>query len=388
MLKLEECWANIWAIGSPPKNNHFLRMSFFSFQNQPIDLKNNAFDFMRLALALLVVISHTQTLGLFGMEPNLQITDFRFFYDGLVTVGGFAVYSFFVISGFLITGSWLNSNNDLVLFAKKRLVRIVPAYWVALVIISLLFLPFGFLLQGGNLVSYYQQYFVKSLGFIFKNALFDINLWGIDGLFSVEGDGGNTIDGPIWTIRYELYAYILIAVFGLLGFLKDSRKLIGLFFAFWAAYVALVFAPGFRDGLSNVFNDLWWIPLCTYFFAGSLFYFFKDKIGWNFKLFSFSLLVVICGLISNLFALVGPIFFGFVILYLSLRLPIRNLTRNFGDYSYGIYIYSWPIQKLLTIAGLNQLGLIPYGLLSVGLSLGAGYLSWNLVEKKFLKHKA
>ena len=114
-------------------------MSFFSFQNQPIDLKNNAFDFMRLALALLVVVSHTQTLGLFGMEPNLRITDFKFFYDGLVTVGGFAVYSFFVISGFLITGSWLNSNNDLVLFAKKRLVRIVPAFWVALVVISLVF---------------------------------------------------------------------------------------------------------------------------------------------------------------------------------------------------------------------------------------------------------
>jgi peptidoglycan/LPS O-acetylase OafA/YrhL len=363
-------------------------MSFFSFQNQPIDLKNNAFDFMRLLLALLVVVSHTATLGLFGMEPHLNLTDFKFFYEGLITVGGFAVYSFFTISGFLITGSWFNSNNDWALFVKKRLVRIVPAFWTALIVITIVFLPFSYVLQNGNLITYFQDYFVKSLGFVTKNLFFDINLWGIDGLFSVKGDGGNTIDGPIWTIRYELYAYFWVVVLGLLNFLQNSRKLISIFFALWATYVAMVFVPNFRNTLGNIFNDVWWIPLCTYFFAGSLLFIFKDKINWSFKYFLISAIVIVLGIIANLFPLVGPIFFSFFILYLGLRLPITNLTKRMGDFSYGIYIYSWPIQKLLTIAGINQFGIFVYGGLSLILSIGAGYLSWNLVEKKFLKHKS
>jgi peptidoglycan/LPS O-acetylase OafA/YrhL len=362
-------------------------MSFFSFSNEPIDLKNNAFDFMRLALALLVVISHTPSLGLFGIEPHINLTDFKFFYDGLVTVGGFAVYSFFAISGFLITGSWLNSNNDLLLFAKKRIVRIVPAFWTALCVISLLLLPFSYLLQGGNLIAYYQQYFVQSLGFIFKNIFFDINVWGINGLFSNTQGGENTINGPIWTIKYELYAYFILALLGSLGFFSNVRKLILAFFSFWAVYIAIVFAPNLRNELSFIFNDLWWIPLCAYFFAGSLFFVFKDKISWDFRLFSISVIVVIAGLISNLFPLVGPLFFSFAILFLGLRFPIRSLTKKIGDFSYGIYIYSWPIQKIMTIAGLNAFGLIPYGILSIVFSILAGYLSWNLVEKKFLKHK-
>jgi peptidoglycan/LPS O-acetylase OafA/YrhL len=362
-------------------------MSFFSFQNQPIDLKNNAFDFMRLLLALLVVISHTATLGLFGMEPHLNLSDFKFFYEGLITVGGFAVYSFFAISGFLITGSWFNSDNDWALFVKKRLVRIVPAFWTALIVITLIFLPLGHILQNGNLITYFQDYFVKSLGFITKNLFFDINLWGINGLFSVKGDGGNTINGPIWTIKYELYAYFWVIILGLLGFLNNSRKLLAAFFLLWATYIAMVFIPNFRDTLSIVFTDLWWIPLCTYFFAGSLMFFFKDKINWNFKYFLVSVIVIVLGIIANLFPLVGPIFFSFFILYLGLRLPITNITRRIGDYSYGIYIYSWPIQKLLTIAGINKYGILVYGILSLILSVGAGYLSWNLVEKKFLKHK-
>jgi peptidoglycan/LPS O-acetylase OafA/YrhL len=362
-------------------------MSIITFQNQPINLKTNAFDFIRLLLALLVVISHTPTLGLFGMEPNLSLTDFRFFYEGLITLGGFAVYSFFAISGFLITNSWFNSNNDWALFVKKRIVRIVPAFWTALIVIVFIFLPLGHLLQNGNLITYFQNYFVKSLGFVTKNLFFDINLWGIEGLFSTKGDGGNTINGPIWTVRYELYAYFWLVILGLLGFLKDSKKLISVFLSLWVTYTLIVFVPNFKGLIGNIFNDIWWIPLCTYFFAGSLFFIFREKINWNLKYFLAALAILTLGIVTNLFPLVGPVFFSFIILYLGLRLPVTNLTQRFGDFSYGIYIYSWPIQKLLTIAEINKYGIFVYGALSLVLSVGAGYISWNLVEKKFLKHK-
>jgi peptidoglycan/LPS O-acetylase OafA/YrhL len=356
----------------------------FKFSN-PIDLRNNSFDFMRLFLAISVVISHAYILGNYGLEPNLNIKDFQFFYD-YTTIGGFAVYCFFVISGFLITASWINSNNDWALFLKKRIVRIVPAFWAALLVVSLIVLPIASAFQGFGFVQYLQNYFVQSLGYIFKDLFFDINVWNIKGLFA--NNPGDTLNGPIWTIKYELYAYLIVVIFGLLGVFNSIRKVSVVFFVFWLSYIAIVFLPSANSVFTSLFGDVRWIVLDAYFFAGSLFYMLKDKISWSWSWFGISLFAVASGILSNQFALVGPLFFGFIVLFLCFRLPFINLTKKFGDYSYGVYIYSWPIQQLMTAAGLHHLGIVIYTILSILLSLGAGYLSWNLVEKKCLIHKS
>src|SRR3954469_23431807 len=69
------------------------------------DPRRNAFAFLRMALALLVIISHSFALGGFGIDPLGRIT------DGAHDLGEIAVAIFFLLSGFLITRSSLGAAN-------------------------------------------------------------------------------------------------------------------------------------------------------------------------------------------------------------------------------------------------------------------------------------
>ena len=75
-----------------------------------------------------------------------------------------------------------------------------------------------------------------------------------------------------------------------------------------------------------------------------------------------------------------------IVLTLGFRsLPFFSTFGKIGDMSYGIYIYSFPIQQtLMFFFNLNTDQLIIYSLLA---SIVFGYLSWHLIEKKALRYK-
>ena len=82
---------------------------------------------------------------------------------------------------------------------------------------------------------------------------------------------------------------------------------------------------------------------------------------------------------KHLFLTLFILLFGLMSFY-----PINNLHK-IGDYSYGIYIYSFPIQQTLMYYFKFSTGkLICY---SVLISLLFGVLSWFFVEKKLLAFK-
>jgi peptidoglycan/LPS O-acetylase OafA/YrhL len=56
-----------------------------------------------------------------------------------------------------------------------------------------------------------------------------------------------------------------------------------------------------------------------------------------------------------------------------------------GDFSYGTYLYAFPIQQILV--SFFTLPFPVFLVLSLILSLFSGFLSWNLVEKWFLSSK-
>ena len=57
------------------------------------------------------------------------------------------------------------------------------------------------------------------------------------------------------------------------------------------------------------------------------------------------------------------------------------------DVSYGVYIYAFPVQQLLVIAGLGTLGVAPFALLALACTLPLAWLSWTLIEKPALRLK-
>src|ERR1700723_1053671 len=107
-------------------------------------MKENNFDFLRLALAVLVIFSHSFPLGA-GSEMHEPL---RVLTHGQMTFGAFAVDLFFVMSGFLIAGS-AERSRSLRLFLKKRVERIYPAFLVCTVLMVLVVLP----LSGGVLAE-------------------------------------------------------------------------------------------------------------------------------------------------------------------------------------------------------------------------------------------
>ena len=107
---------------------------------------------MRLALAVLVIISHTWPLGGFGDDPHL----------GDLTLGSWAVGAFFTISGYLICAS--RSRTSLLEFARRRALRIYPGYLVCLVLVAFAFAPLTALLEGTGYNA------VDAAGFVWRKA--------------------------------------------------------------------------------------------------------------------------------------------------------------------------------------------------------------------------
>jgi peptidoglycan/LPS O-acetylase OafA/YrhL len=96
------------------------------------------------------------------------------------------------------------------------------------------------------------------------------------------------------------------------------------------------------------------------------------------------------GVIFNIGGLLFPPCIAYSVLFLSQVLPVKDLSKKIGDYSYGVYIYSTPIQILLhyiIASGVISMGFKTYNVVSILISIIAGFLSWNLVEKRFLKRK-
>jgi peptidoglycan/LPS O-acetylase OafA/YrhL len=76
----------------------------------------------------------------------------------------------------------------------------------------------------------------------------------------------------------------------------------------------------------------------------------------------------------------GQIPLAVTLLWLGARLPLRTGSRN--DVSYGLYIYAFPVQQLLVVAGITPIaGPELSAVLAAVLTLPFAWASWTLVEK-------
>src|SRR5689334_20689842 len=98
--------------------------------------RSNNIDFLRFALASLVILSHSYPLvwGNNTREPFSMAT------GGQRTGGELAVEGFFILSGFLITRSWYSarSTGD---YLRRRALRIYPGFFVAVAFSGLIAAP-------------------------------------------------------------------------------------------------------------------------------------------------------------------------------------------------------------------------------------------------------
>jgi len=340
------------------------------------DQRDNNFDFIRLFLAVLVIFSHSYPLGTGSevAEPFNVLTRHQ------VTGGHIAVDLFFVISGFLITASFERSTS-IGSYLKKRFLRIYPGFIVAMSLAVLVVLP----ASGGHMDA------TSHIGRMadFMGQTLRLQEFRYTGAFSNVPKPG-PINGSVWSIQYEFWCYIGVILLGVLGALRSNRTLIGIFLcSILASYLFAVFrwTPGGK-WLGTIFGyPPFWARLLPMYIVGVVAYKLRAHL-----LIRTSWIMVACGLLVAAaimpygWTLLFPVAGAYLVLVAAYHPAIRlHGWSRFGDFSYGTYLYAFPVQQML----MHWLGhtVPPWKLflMAAPITLLCAVISWHAVERWFVR---
>jgi len=330
---------------------------------------------MRHVLATAVLIEHAFVLS--GSESLLAATRFKF------SLGGAAVAGFFVLSGALITASWEHSPTAWQ-FARNRLLRIFPGYLACLLVTAFVIGPLALAAQSASGLATYWRQEPSPLGYVLRNGLLMQFQNRIGSLFAASAEA-YSVNGSLWSIPWEAGCYAMVAALGVAGVLKRCPLVVA---AGALAVLAncLAFPPGVVLGRLYLSERVVLLPL--YFLCGSAFYLFRHRIPRSPWLGASALAGMLIGGTHH-WPLTAALVMPYLLFYAaSLGVPAEGFPkRPHADYSYGIYIYGFPVQQLLMAAGVGQAG--PWGLLlaSLAATVLLAALSWHWVESKCLRLK-
>ncbi|MEV0397490.1 acyltransferase family protein [Polymorphospora rubra] len=171
------------------------------------DSRANSIGALRLVLAFAVLVAHCWPLvlgrSMLGSAESMRQTD----------VGKLAVYGFFVLSGFLITGSALRFSLPRYLW--HRALRVLPGLWVCLLATALVMAPAVAYYERGNLDGFWNHP-DGPLQYLWANWTLAMDQWTISGILADVPygrglEGGGPVNGSLWSLRYEVLCYIMLA---------------------------------------------------------------------------------------------------------------------------------------------------------------------------------
>lgn len=328
--------------------------------------RRNNFDPMRLTLALLVVIDHAIVM---------RTGDHHTW--GRSALGDFAVDGFFILSGLLITRSYL-SLKSFPRFTWHRVLRIMPGFLVCLIVTAAVIAPLAALLTGRSPWSVFTES-PTALRYVWGNAGLLITQFDIAGLLP-NNPTPFIINGALWTLSLEALCYAIIGVLGFLTVLRRAR---------WAvaalAVVVWVLTLLQEAGLEVLVGDLT-LRLVLAFLVGSIAWLYADRLPMKSYLLVGAVLVFVASvLMLDNYRLVGIVPAAYILVWLGTCLP-RSLSLR-RDLSYGVYIYHWPVLQLLAATGLVTLPVPVFILVGAAVTAPVAFASWHLIEHPALRQK-
>lgn len=325
--------------------------------------RNNNFDVLRLFAAWAVLVSHS--FALVGhQEPLHQFG---------TTLGSVGVLIFFGVSGLLIRRSWEMdpSPRD---FWIKRALRLLPALATVAVLTAFVLGP---LVSVSSPAAYFSS--VETWIYPVRITLLYTFGAGLPGVFESNLYPG--VNGPLWSLPVEVFAYFLLFILGVTGLL--ARRGV----ATAAAALSLVWAAWWVPNTSEALGA---VSVISAFAVGAAAYSWRDRIvlAWPVAL----LLVPVCVLAGlgpeSVRVVVWTLASVYLCLWFAYAVPPtgRHLTR-FGDASYGVYIWAYPVQQaIVQVAGPDT---SPWWVITVATPIVwiLAIASWRLVERPALRHK-
>lgn len=329
------------------------------------DGRDNNLNLIRMAAATAVLVSHAWpiTQGAGVSEPLTGLTGH--------SLGTLAVYVFFAISGFLIAASFTRSSS-IRRFVAARVLRLMPGLAVSLLLVAFVMGP---LVTTLPLSAYFAD--PSTWTFLARNITLYAPQYTLPGVF--ETNPYTTVEGSIWTLVHEVACYGLVFLAGVAGLLRPGWRMWLVVALYAASWVLAGLATGHVPGRLLQFQGLS-LP----FMLGMAAWVWRDRIplsGWA-ALGLFALALVGQDTPVAYPALIVAISYGTAWLAYVPKDWIRGYNRV-GDYSYGMYIYAFPLQGAV-VWGVGATGILAHVVLAFALTLGISVLSWHLIEKPAL----
>lgn len=331
-----------------------------------IDKRNN-FDLIRLVLAFWVMLFHFSTLS--GAEG---LSWFPAWIDVWEALAGF-----FILSGFMIFPSYEKSVS-IADYASKRIRRIYPAYASVILFCAAL----GALLTSLPVVQYalspelykYLAYNLLALNFLQPS---------LPGVFTANTY--SAVNGALWTIKVELMFYaaapIIIWMMRRMGRLSVMIALYVLGMAYNQYFNGLYLDSG-REAYFTLSKQL--PGQLPYLMSGALLYYYLDVFRRRSHLYFAIALAVYVPSYMYHFRPLMPIALAAMIVYAGLVAKYIGNFGRYGDLSYGIYIFHFPVVQSIVHFGLPAAGLVASFALTVSIVCALAFASWHLVEKRAL----
>lgn len=323
----------------------------------------NNFDGLRIVGAFLVLVTHHFPL-MGGVEPGIRSTS-------MITLGHFGVMLFFSISGYLVAQSW-ERDPHVGRFLARRALRIMPGFAACILVLC------------AGLAWYacarHSAAHWRGLSTYIGN-LVPLSYW--DDIHFIARPGDGKLNGPLWTIPYEVRCYLLFAV-GAFFLQKRMRHVVaGALLLGLACYLAAGLDDA-RVARMLVTEELRLTQLAMFFGFGAALHYFPLTARWLAVLLAGAMAAALLGhqhLATWLAIPPAAVFVG------SRSWPLLRSAGRFGDLSYGVYLWGWPTQQLVYVWLAPTVPFLASLLLTTCMVLVLAWLSWTFIERPALRLK-
>jgi len=325
----------------------------------------NCFDFLRFFFAANILLAHISELS-----QNKSLYFLSNFSNAIIGIKGF-----FIISGFLVAKSYVNTPS-LKTYFIKRAKRILPAYVVVILLSVFVFAYF----TSYSLSEYFSALATyKYLGWnlIFMNFMQPC----LPGLF--ENNLICAVNGALWTLKIEEGFYLILPL--IFYIIRKTKKT---FLVLISLYVLSLLYWFVMDYFNKPVLAKQLPGYLSYFVSGIfIFLNFEFIMLHKIKLFILSILFLVAYYFSvpqtNLFY---PAAFGTIVIIFAYNFKWFNNFGKYGDFTYGLYIYHFPVIQLFRQYNLfEKYNPFIIALAVILVSLLFAVLSWFIVEKRFLE---